>query len=726
MSMHRVCAGRCSPFEEPLRGALMMDRNLLRIGRGTAGIFLLSVTLNGWAQQPPEPVDPTPQDGQAYALMNQSSGLQLATDSSGRGGSEVTESSRNFGSLAQRWALTRLDGGAWKLTDQATGLCLAENPLLSAVQVQPCAASPFQSWLISEGANGYSTLKSAVTGRLLTESGGEDLRTALAVGNPSQTQQWQLRPAFWRGADIAEQEKMEALRLKTGLPWWKDAEQPEDILKILKDHGFNSIRLRPTSIPPYYPNQAPNTCTGNSCSIDNDAQELDVARRARSLGFSLELTLFFDGGSSQSIPGSWAGATQEQLATNIYNYTKAELEMYRKAGLMPDMVSIGNEVDTGFLGGPGFFPFNHFAAFAALEKAGLTAVADAASDTSIGPALPSPLTCIHITPGFDMTSFFTSANANGLTYDAICQSYYPIFHGPLTDAQAAQANPNKQPVEADMLLQAAQTLGKPIYILETGEHYEPGFDSLDPWYAPTRAAQRQFLLDLESVVHSLPGNLAMGIEYWAPNDVEMPDGGGPFSRFQQDFTSPNALFEWEGLALFDSADPNFLTNPAAPNYSTVLPGMDAVGGKLDATLHYKLTNRKLSLLLGGDGNTVSSNFISLLAGLDGIVDTRLQWSIASDNNGAFTIANLHASENGQSVVVDAANATAVTETMANGSPQQSWDVQTAGDGYFYLVNQSTGQVLGLDDRGHAVEQSQASVGQSAQWAITPVAISGTR
>ena len=704
----------------------MLDVKLKRPGRAVAGIFLLLTSMNVWAQQPPEPVDPTPQDGQVYALMNQSSGQQLTANSSGNIGGAVVESARNLGSLAQRWALTRLDGGAWKLTDQSTGLCLGENPFLSAVQAQPCAASPFQTWLITEGANGYSTLKGVVTGRLLTGSSAQGVRTALAAGDSAQTQLWQLRPAFWRGADVAEQEKMEALRLQTGLPWWKDAEQPEDIFKILKDHGFNSIRMRPTSIPPYYPNQPPNVCTGNFCFIDTDAQELDVARRARDLGFSLELTLFFDGGSSASIPGSWAGLTQEQLATNIYNYTKAEIEMYRKAGLMPDMVSIGNEVDTGFLGGPGFLPFNHFAAFAALEKAGLTAVADAASDTSIGLAIPTPLTCIHITPGFDMTSFFTMANANGLNYDAICQSYYPIFHGPLTDAQATQTNPNNQPVEADMLLQGVQALGKPIYIIETGEHYEVGFESLDPWYAPTRAAQRQFLLDLESVVQSLPGNLAMGIEYWAPNDVEMPDGGGPFSRFQEDFNSPDALFEWEGLALFDSADPNFLTNPAAPNYSTVLPGMDAVGGKLDSALHYKLTNRKLSLLLEGDGNTVSANFTSLLAGLDGIVDTRMQWTIASDNNGAFTIANLQASGNGRTVVLDAASATAVTETTANGAPQQSWDVQTAGDGYFYLVNQSTGQVLGLDDHGHAVEQSQASAGQSAQWAITPIAISGGR
>jgi hypothetical protein len=168
-----------------------MDRNLLRFGGATAGIFLLSLTLNGWAQQPPEPVDPTPLEGQVYALMNQSSGLQLAANSSGRSGDEVVESPRNFGSLAQRWALTRLDGGAWKLTDQATSLCLAENPLLPAVQAQPCSASPFQSWLIAEGANGYSTLKSVVTGRLLTESGSQGLRTALATGNPSQTQLWQ-------------------------------------------------------------------------------------------------------------------------------------------------------------------------------------------------------------------------------------------------------------------------------------------------------------------------------------------------------------------------------------------------------------------------------------------------------------------------------------------------------------------------------------------------------
>jgi arabinogalactan endo-1,4-beta-galactosidase len=490
-----------------------------------------------------------------------------------------------------------------------------------------------------------------------------------------QAQLWQLRPAFWRGADVAEQEKMEALRVQTGLPWWKDAEQPEDILKILKDHGFNSIRLRPTSIPPYYPDQAPNTCTGNYCYIETDAQELDLARRARNLGMSLELTLFFDGGSSESIPGSWAGETQAQLATSIYNYTKAELEMYRRAGLMPDMVSIGNEVDTGFLGGQGVYPYNTFPQFAAIEKAGLTAVEDAASDPALGAPLPQPLTCIHITPGYDMTSFFESANTNGLTYDAICQSYYPIYHGPLTDAQAAQTNPQNQPVEADILLKAAQTLGKPIYIIETGEHYENGFNANDPWYAPTTAAQRQFLLDLEGVLHSLPNNLAMGMEYWAPNDVEMPDGGGPYSTFQKDYTTPDALFEWEGLGLFDSADPDYLTDSSAPNYSTALPGLEAVGGKEDATLRYKLVNRASGLLLGAVGEHVGARLSGLLSGVDGVVDTRFQWRIASNKDGAFTIDNVHASDSGNPAILDGSSESSVVDAGGDGSPGQAWNIE---------------------------------------------------
>ena len=59
--------------------------------------------------------------------MDQATGMQLTGNASGLAGSDVLESPRDLGSLAQRWDLTRLDGGAFKLTDEATGLCLTEN-----------------------------------------------------------------------------------------------------------------------------------------------------------------------------------------------------------------------------------------------------------------------------------------------------------------------------------------------------------------------------------------------------------------------------------------------------------------------------------------------------------------------------------------------------------------------------------------------------------------------
>ena len=134
------------------------------------------------------------------------------------------------------------------------------------------------------------------------------------------------------------------------LPWWQDAGQPQDVLQILKNHGVNMLRLRPSSAPPYA-NVSQAQCSGNACYGETDAQDLDLAKRAKNLGMSLELTLLFDGGSSSSVPPAWAGDTElTQLQADLYTYVKAEILDYRQAGTMPDLVSIGNEVDTGFLG----------------------------------------------------------------------------------------------------------------------------------------------------------------------------------------------------------------------------------------------------------------------------------------------------------------------------------------------------------------------------------------
>lgn len=535
------------------------------------------------SQQPSQPVDITPISGQSYYFVNQLSGLQIdLKDNSSTSGDHLLQQPRTFTNTSQRWIFTIVSAGLWQISNVRNGLCFdtATSAGVSYVVQNLCTTTSSQRWILTATTNGYYTIANSSTGLLVdvpSSGTGVFLQETALSASPTQSQQWLLRPAYFRGFDNALLEKQEAARISTGLVWWKETNGVQtDVLQILKNHGVNMMRLRPSSAPPYSDSSQAG-CTGNACFAEMDSHDLDLARRAKNLGMSVELTLLFDGGSSSSVPSAWSGHSLSQLQSDIYSYVKAEVMAYRQAGVMPDLVSIGNEVDTGFLGAAGSPSGSSFSGFASLQIQAMQAIQDASSDSSLGAAIPAPLTCIHVTPAWDLTQFFTLANQNNIPYDAICQSYYPFFHGPLTEAQAAQSNPNNQPVEGDMLVAAANNIGKPILILETGEHYENGFDSNDPWYAPPSIAlQAQFLRDLDSVQQSLPNNLGMGIAYWDPAGVNIPRLTG--SWFNGGSGLPDSIYVWNGLTLFDNVDSSGNTDVSDPSYSTPLLGLDALGG----------------------------------------------------------------------------------------------------------------------------------------------------
>jgi arabinogalactan endo-1,4-beta-galactosidase len=552
---------------------------------GKGGTATATLIVAGQSQQPPEPTDITPISSQAYYVLDQRSGLQADLDNGSTiTGDHLVQEPRSFTNTSQRWIFTK-SGSAWQISNVSNSLCFDSASLsgVNYVVQNLCGSAASQQWFLTATANGYYTIQNRSTGLLIDVSsaaGGTSLIQTALSGSASQSQQWLLRPTFFRGLDNALLEKQEAARIATGLTWWKDSNGVQtDVLQILKNHGINMVRVRPSSGPPYSdPSQT--GCTGNTCYAETDTQDMDLAKRAKNLGMSLELTLFFDGGGSASVPPAWSSDTLSQLQTDVYNYVKAELMSYRQAGVMPDLVSIGNEVDTGFLGSIGSPTGSNFSGFASLQIQAMQAVQDAANDTSAGPAIPSPLTCLHITPAWDLTQFFTLVNQNSIPYDAICQSYYPFFHGPLTDAQAAQSNPNHQPVEQDVLVKAANSFGKPIFIIETAEHYENGFDANDPWYnPPSQSLQAQFLNDLRAVQQALPNNLGMGIEYWNPAGVNIPRLGGSGGWFNGGTNLPDAIYIWNGLTIFDNADASGNTNVNDPSYSTPLAALDALGGQ---------------------------------------------------------------------------------------------------------------------------------------------------
>jgi arabinogalactan endo-1,4-beta-galactosidase len=683
-------------------------------------------------QQPPEPVDISPINGETYYLINQLSGLQMDLDggATAAAGASATIATRSFTSLTQRWALTHLPGGSWAISNLATGLCLDSATSGSATTTiqNTCALSTkTQQWTLTAAGNGYCVLTNQGAGLVLdgtagSTSSGSALDQTTLGSSPTQSQQWLLRPVFFRGIDNALLEKQEADRAAASTPWWQDAGHTADVLAMLKSHGINMVRIRPTSAPPYQTftlngsSPIPATCSANGCYAEVDAADLNLAKRAKQLGMSVELTLFFDGGSSASTPGAWSSANLTQLESDVYAYVKAEIESYRSAGVMPDMVSIGNEVDTGLFGSLAS-PGDSFSNFAAVEQQGMQAVLDASSDTSISAAVPPPLRCIHITPAWNLSSFFSEATSNSIPFDAICQSYYPIYHGPLTTTQAAASNPGNQPVEQSVLT-AATSIGVPIFLIEVGEHYENGFGSNDPWYPATVAGQRQFLIDVNNVLKGLPNHLGMGIDYWDAAGINTPASGSGFTNGDGD---ANGTYIWNGLTIFDNADASSSTQTSAANYSAILAGADALGGKIDSTLSYALVNVSSGEILGAAGAAGSTGTPLGVSAGDGGAILSQQWSITSNGDGYLQIANLDVAQGSPAQVLDNAGSTASGSTIVlnaatAGDAGQEWNLVTVGSGQYTLVNKASGLVLAATAGGAIQQQSPTST--SLDW-ITP-------
>jgi hypothetical protein len=219
----------------------------------------------------------------------------------------------------------------------------------------------------------------------------------------------------------------------------------------------------------------------------------------------------------------------------------------------------------------------------------------------------------------------------------------------------------------------------------------------------------------------------MGVAYWDPAGVNIPNAGGGFGNGDN---LPDAIYTWNGLTLFDNADASGSTNVTASNYSTLLPGMDALGGKLDPTLSYKFVNRSSGKLL-----SVSQASNAAGAPLDAETDSgnptlSQQWRITSNNDGYFQIASLNPGVSNTTNVLDDSGASSssgnsIVQSLSGSGTELEWNVISAGNGYFNLVSRVSGLVLDMNggtgaQAGFAVQEPQNNDSLTQQWQIVPV------
>lgn len=145
-----------------------------------------------------------------------------------------------------------------------------------------------------------------------------------------------------RGADISILADME----KSGAGYYENGVK-KDALQILKNNGVNYVRLRLWQDP--YDDQ------GNSYGAGtNDLNTtIALAKRAKNLGLKVLLDFhysdFWVDPGKQNLPKAWENYSFEQLDAALYGYTKSVLTEMKNNGVYPDMVQIGNELNSGML-----------------------------------------------------------------------------------------------------------------------------------------------------------------------------------------------------------------------------------------------------------------------------------------------------------------------------------------------------------------------------------------
>lgn len=376
---------------------------------------------------------------------------------------------------------------------------------------------------------------------------------------------------FIKGADVSMLPELEALGGK-----FYDMDGTEmDELVLMKKYGINWIRVRIWNNPDH----------ANGGGYTTAERALAMTKRAHELGMKVLIDFhysdFWADPGKQYAPKAWEKQTASQVSKSVYDYTKKVLGDFKKAGHLPEMVQVGNEITNGMIWPLGKLPAqDNGKTLASFVKSGLAAV----HETD-----PHIKTMIHIDKGGDNAASQAFYNQlikdNGVNdFDIIGLSYYPFWHGNI-DAMRNNIN------------DLAARYGKDVIIVETAFGYtnENFDDTKNPYDAQAelvggfRSTVQGQATGLRTIMQSLadvPGGKGLGMFYWEPDWYAVP-GAGAFKDKGD---------EWDNLVMFDNKGKaleswkvfNDVSNQSLPTIKPVFKEADMVTGEAGRGVPAKL------------------------------------------------------------------------------------------------------------------------------------------
>ena len=333
---------------------------------------------------------------------------------------------------------------------------------------------------------------------------------------------------FINGVDISMLKQVE----ENGGLFYEDGNQIDPI-QIFKDKGINTARIKIWHTP--------------SQNYNNLESVLEIAYRASSVGLDLLLDFHYSDTwadpSSQTKPSAWVDLDFETLCDSVEQYSRHVITKLKNQNTLPKYVQIGNETDCGLLWPDGYVcdESNNDSQWNKLRELFMHAIegVNSALDTQDTLEIIS-----HVSSGGNW--FFSNLIGQGIDIDILSISYYPMWHGTLTDL-----NQN--------IDELGNEFQKPVLIVETAYPFTLqwndntnnilGLDTqLLENYEASEEGQFSFLHDLITLVNQ--NNYGLGICYWAPDWISTNQFGSSWEN--------QALFDFDGelldaISVFDNS-----------------------------------------------------------------------------------------------------------------------------------------------------------------------------
>lgn len=310
--------------------------------------------------------------------------------------------------------------------------------------------------------------------------------SACMVGKSSARKQKE----FAKGGDVSWLPQMEA----SGFKFYNDKGIEEDCLKILKDHGINTIRLR-TFVNPS------NDKRSGHCSKD---ETVAMAVRAKKTGMRIMIDFHYSDSwadpAKQKKPSAWEGHEFNRLLNDVYSYTSDVMTALKANRVYPEWVQVGNETPGGMIYPEG--KTSNWKQLAQLINKGYEAIKAVS---------PKSKVILHVDQGNNnqrFRSWFDSARSNAAKYDVIGLSYYPYW---------LKGNPDYTLSIDDVgnnLNDMALRYGKEVMVVEVGGEDFKVQNTYD------------MLLAVQKKVKEVPDGKGLGVIYWEPEGAKSWSGYG--------------------------------------------------------------------------------------------------------------------------------------------------------------------------------------------------------